>query len=238
MDLLPGVVKCISPHRPLIQGESRSRLLSLDVTVATHSTQSPGHLQHHNKQGQTILPSTQHAGGVDSVDSVAWPGVMCVCRASRTSGWVTSPPGSSSSTSGAATSLTSGAWSCAAAGAAATPGWRWPTSGGTRPRTWRASGSRSWSPSAAASCGVCVQGGGQTRHRQRHLRGVPARGRGGGAAQRGRGHRGLAGGAVLYCTVLYCTVQYSVLYCSWSGRPCALSSRRGSWGGGSPARGR
>ena len=79
----------------------------------------------------------------------------------------------------------------------------------------------------------CVQGGGQTRHRQRHLRGVPARGRGGGAAQRGRGHRGLAGGAVLYCTV-----QYSVLYCSWSGRPCGQSSRRGSWGGGSPARGR
>ena len=80
----------------------------------------------------------------------------------------------------------------------------------------------------------CVQGGGQTRHRQRHLRGVPARGRGGGAAQRGRGHRGLAGGAVLYCAVLYCTV----LYCSWSGRPCGQSSRRGSWGGGSPARGR
>ena len=42
---------------------------------------------------------------------------------------------------------------------------------------------------------------------------------------------------VLYCTVLYCTILCTV-YCSWSGRPCGLSSRRGSWRGGSPARGR
>ena len=97
--------------------------------------------------------------------------------------------------------------------------------------------------SLTSSIMVCVQGGGQTRHRQRHLRGVPARGRGGGAAQRGRATVAwlevtVLFCTVLYCTVLYCTVQYSVLYCSWSGRPCALSSRRGSWGGGSPARGR
>ena len=63
------------PPSPPDPRQSRRRLLSLDVTVATHSTQSPGHLQHHNKQGQTILPApSMPVVWIVWIVWIVWPG--------------------------------------------------------------------------------------------------------------------------------------------------------------------